>query len=268
MGPEQFPTLLEMLAFRAQVTADQQAFTFNGQPVSFLQLWQGLDHFAAFLFERGLERGDRVLVALPNSAEFFSAFYGIQQAGGIAVPVFPDAGAARIFSLANLCGARVVVAPSSLPVERVRQFRQLAQERNLSLVTVGESASASPKADFPRIEPDDIAFLQYTSGSTGNPKGVVLTHDNLLTNIRQMIAGMEITPDETFVSWLPVYHDMGLILKTMVPFYLAAEAHLLADELAGRASLVGGDPIPPGHVHGRPRFCLPPVFAPRRSGRI
>jgi len=231
MVPERFANLIEMLDARAEVSADKIAFTFNGQAISFAELWQGINRFAAFLLEQRLEPGERVLVALPNGTEFFSAFYGIQRAGGIAVPIFPEAGVERIFSLANLCAAKIIIAPSGLPREKVSRFRQLAKKRHFSLLTVSESITTPPITNFPKIYPGDIAFLQYTSGSTGNPKGVMLPHDNLLTNIRQMIAGMEITAEEIFVSWLPVYHDMGLILKTMVPFYLAARVHLLPTNL-------------------------------------
>jgi len=231
MDPERFTNLIEMLAVRAEVSADKTAFTFNGQKITFADLWQGINRFGSFLLERSLNRDERVVVALPNSAEFFSAFYGIQRAGGIAVPVFPHSGVERIFSLANLCGARTIVAPSGLPDEQLGHFNKLAELRDMSVVNIADSAGSSPVSNFPQIETDYISFLQYTSGSTGNPKGVMLTHANLLTNVRQMIAGMEITADEVFVSWLPVYHDMGLILKTMVPFYLAAQVHLLSTNL-------------------------------------
>ena len=229
MNPENFSTLLEMLAFRAQASGQQTAFTFDGQSTTFAEMWQGINRFGAFLLH-GIKRNAPVLIALPNSAEFFSAFYGVQRAGGIAVPVFPNAGSERILSLVKLSGAEMIVVPSDLPAEKLDFFRQHASARGFSLVTVAES-DAQPVTEFPQIAPNDIAFLQYTSGSTGNPKGVMLTQASLLTNIRQMITGMQITADEIFVSWLPVYHDMGLILKTMVPFYLAAQTYLLPTNL-------------------------------------
>jgi fatty-acyl-CoA synthase len=229
--PKDFTTLIEMLAFRAEFSAKKVAFTFEEKSVSFAELWQDINLFGSFLLARGLKRGERVLVALPNSAEFFLAFYGIQRAGGIAVPLFPEAGVARIFSFAKLCDAKTIIAPSNLPEKELICFRQLAEKKNISIISVKDSEKSIFNEKFPEIKPDDISFLQYTSGSTGNPKGVMLTHANLLMNIRQMIAGMEITANEIFVSWLPVYHDMGLILKTMVPFYLAAESHLLPTSL-------------------------------------
>ncbi len=79
------------------------------------------------------------------------------------------------------------------------------------VATVEELAAANGILSKPRVQAQDIAFLQYTSGSTGNPKGVVLTHANLLANIRAMGQAVNASPDDVFVSWLPLYHDMGLI---------------------------------------------------------
>ena len=87
--------------------------------------------------------------------------------------------------------------------------------------TVSELTSFSASYIRPSISPNNIAFLQYTSGSTGNPKGVVLTHANLLANIRAMGKAIEVTPDDVFISWLPLYHDMGLIGAWLGSMYFA-----------------------------------------------
>jgi acyl-CoA synthetase (AMP-forming)/AMP-acid ligase II len=213
-------TLTEMLSRRAQATGEKTAFTFEGQPCSFHDLWLGVNRFASHLLEKGLTRRECVLIALPNGADFFMAFYGTQLAGGIAVPVFPGSGPGRIASLAKLCAARLAVLP-----ERVIGLE------GVETITVAETSHTPLRDDLPEIKADEVAFIQYTSGSTGNPKGVQLTHANLLTNMRQMMAGMQISAQDIFVSWLPVYHDMGLILKTMIPFYLAAQVHLLPADL-------------------------------------
>ncbi len=220
-----FGTLLDVLAHRANDTPDRTAFTFEGSPHTYRQLWQRANRFATHIRRVGLERGEPVMLILPNSAEFFDAFYGVQCAGGTAVPLFPGSGPERIASIARRCGARIVAAPSAAPPD-------LNTDSGLRVITPAQSAEEEPGGAYPDVAGDDVAFIQYTSGTTGEPKGVPLTHRGLLTNVRQMIEGMQITPDEVFVSWLPVYHDMGLILKTMVPFYLAAELHLLPTSLA------------------------------------
>ena len=218
----QVGTLIELLEYRARETGNKAAFTFQGKPTTFAELWEDVNRFAAFLFSN-IQRGEPALILVPNSREFFSAFYGVQRAGGIAVPLFPGSSVERVEEIARHCGARLLV----LPADQKERFAA----SSLRAVSVDDAPPAPALPEFPLVQPDDISFIQFTSGSTGNPKGVALSHVNLLTNVRQMIAGMEITEKDIFVSWLPVYHDMGLILKTMVPFFLAAETHLLPTNL-------------------------------------
>jgi fatty-acyl-CoA synthase len=235
MEPENI-TLIDILEHRAKNTGGRTAFTFQGEAVSFQILWDSVNQVALSLLQLGLPTQERVLTALPNGAEFFYAFYGVQRAGGIAVPVFPDSNVERIMAIARSCGAIFIILPDGSPKkdELEKNGLQPLESNSLLLEIQGHTLTGTRTHalhSFPIVKPEDIAFLQYTSGSTGNPKGVMLTHHNLLTNMRQMIAGMQITEQDVFVSWLPVYHDMGLILMTMVPFYLAAEMHLLPADL-------------------------------------
>jgi len=218
-------TLIEMLEHRAKVSGEKTAFTFQGQPTSFQSLWGNLNQFATLLAEQEIKRQECVVIALPNGAEFFFSFYGAQRAGGIAVPLFPDSSAERIESIANSCDARIIVLPDG------SEKKNELEAKGYMCLSILDAQEVQTRTEFLQIRSDDIAFLQYTSGSTGNSKGVMLTHDNLLTNMRQMIKGMEITEEDVFVSWLPAYHDMGLIIMTMLPFYLAAEVHLLPASL-------------------------------------
>lgn len=222
MRPLEPRTLIDLLEQQARCAPEQAAFYWDEQPVSFAALWRGVNQFAVRLGELGLARGDRVLIALANGPEFFYAFYGTIRAGGISVPAFPSSGATRLAALASLCGATILVVPDVGG----------GIVAGVQAVAVADSAACATDGVFPNLDPADVAFLQYTSGSTGSPKGVMLTHQGLLTNIRQLIDGMAISKDDCFVSWLPVYHDMGLILMTMVPFFLGATLVLLPTSLA------------------------------------
>jgi len=179
------------------------------------------------LLHRGLKRNAHVIIAIPNSAQFFHAFYGVQRAGGIAVPIFPGSGVERIVKLAELCRAEFIVISDTFPEDKAGELTQHSKEHGWGVLSVEEGSRYRADGPFPEILPGDIAFIQFSSGSTGDPRGVQLTQANLVTNVEQMIAGMEISREDVFCSWLPVYHDMGLILMTMVPFYLGLEFVLL-----------------------------------------
>ncbi len=197
-------TLVEMLAARA--AAGGRAFTFEGRVWTYREVWDEAGRAAAWMLADEVGPGDRVVIALPNGPDFFAAFYGALRAGAVAVPVFPGLGPEELARAVDRCDAAL-------------------------LVTAATWGDAGPAPPLPGTRPDDLAMLQYTSGSTGEPKGVMISHRCLLTNIDQMVAGMAITPEDRFVSWLPAYHDMGLILMTMTPFDLGLELHLLPTSL-------------------------------------
>ena len=228
---EDVATLVDMLAFRAQHSPDKEAFIFEGESVSYERLWDEVNRVASFLMSQGVNSGDRVVIIFPNGTEFFSVFYGIQRAGAVSVPIFPGSGMRRALSIFSACAAKVVIVPSDVSTEMIESYRQGIEAFGAKLFTFDECLQSEVSADFPPIEAEQLAFLQYTSGSTGNSKGVMLTHKNLIANLRQMIAGAEMTEAEVLVSWLPVYHDLGLILMTMAPFYLGARLILLPTAL-------------------------------------
>jgi acyl-CoA synthetase (AMP-forming)/AMP-acid ligase II len=231
MNLETIKTLIQMLEYRARHTPDRTAFTYSNKPHTFGEVWENVNKFGAFLQELGITAGTRVILALPNGEHFSTAFYGVLRVRGIAVPLFPGSGTDRLLSIAKSCEAAVIIAPNTKSPQLHFGYHEKIFEQNLRVVIVADDHLTPTTHPFPEVRPDDIAFLQYTSGSTGNPKGVVLSHANLITNMNQMIAGMEITPADIFVSWLPMYHDMGLILMTMIPFYLGTITHLLPTNL-------------------------------------
>ncbi len=224
-------TLMDMLEFRAAKTPDREAFWFNERSTDFADLWDQVCCVGTHLQNMGIGSGDRVMIVFPNGHEFFAAFYGIQLAGGISVPIYPGSGIKRALSIYTSCDAKAIIVPSDTPDELVETYQAAMKSFGGNLYRISDCLATSRAANFSKPDPDDIAFLQYTSGSTGNSKGVMLSHRNLLANLRQMVTAAEIDNDEVIVSWLPVYHDLGLILMTMAPFYTGARLILLPTTL-------------------------------------
>lgn len=206
------------------------------QKITFGELYERAAAVAADLLERGLEPKQTVAIMLPTGAEFFFSFAGILLAGGIPVPIYPPFRADRIAEYASRQSAILKNSEARFLIT-FRQAEGLAKLLQPRVPTLGEVLNADrwltahlrdaastkgwgiTEHLTHRGRGEDIAFLQYTSGSTGDPKGVILTHSNLLANIRSISSGVDVRPEDTCVSWLPLYHDMGLIGAWMVPLF-------------------------------------------------
>ena len=171
---------------------------------------------AGGLVERGIARGDTVALMLPTGLDFLRSFQGILIAGAIPVPIYPPVRLDRLEEYARRQAAILADAGVRLLItfDRARPVAAVLKAAVPSLqhlVTAEELALAGPLSSPPGGSAEDPAFIQYTSGSTGQPKGVLLTHANLLANIEAIGEGVGVRPDDVGASWLPLYHDMGLI---------------------------------------------------------
>jgi 1-acyl-sn-glycerol-3-phosphate acyltransferase len=171
---------------------------------------------AAGLAAADVRPGDTVAIMLGTSLDYFAAFVGILFAGAIPVPLYPPTRPAQLDDYLRrqtgiLDNAQAAALVTSLDAERVARALRAPVASLRVVTTVAELERESRPEVRPPVRADDVALLQYTSGSTGSPKGVVLTHRDLLANIRAMAEAVRADADDVFVSWLPLYHDMGLI---------------------------------------------------------
>ncbi|MDO9600916.1 MAG: AMP-binding protein, partial [Rhodocyclaceae bacterium] len=219
-GP--YTTLTEMLDWHVARHGERVHITLYGADeqsadITYRMLQAEALALAAGLLAQGVQPGDRIAIMLPTGREFFAAFYGALYAGCVPVPLYPPARPSqledhmrRIAGIVANAGAAVLVTDPRAKLLGHLLSAQCPALREVATPAEVSRPGGTPPA-LPHLKAHDIAFLQYTSGSTGNPKGVVLTHANLLANLRAMEQASGVTADDIFVSWLPLYHDMGLI---------------------------------------------------------
>ena len=237
-GAYETQTLIELLRYRAThdaerthllITEDAEDGGEREVTLTFGELYAAGQRCAAELARQGVATGARVALMLPSGRAFFVSYAGILLAGAVPVPIYPPFRADRIEEYAArqsaiLNNAEVCVL---LTFHRAEAVAKLLKPRVRSLTAVLDAEQLIANADKPaEIIPGalplhlsggrnrkstDLALLQYTSGSTGDPKGVMLTHANLLANMRSIGEAMQLGPNDVGISWLPLYHDMGLI---------------------------------------------------------
>jgi acyl-CoA synthetase (AMP-forming)/AMP-acid ligase II len=178
---------------------------------------------AAQLGGRGIGVGDRVVLAVNPSLEYVAALYGIMQLGAIPVPCFPPfrpKELGRFYAIARDCLPAGIII-DEMYRERVGALRDcLKSSDDKPVIVYSEQMPAvAAEVDVVAPAPDELALVQYTSGSTGSPKGVRLTHDNLVSNCEALSRSMGHDPQRVGLSWLPPYHDMGLIGTIIMSMY-------------------------------------------------
>jgi fatty-acyl-CoA synthase len=223
------PTLVDAIVEKSKVT--DRGFTFvradgTERFCSWANMHEEAQNRAKHLRDKGIAKGDRVALVIPDGDEFVLGFLGALYAGAVPVPIYPQLSFKNVESyhdtvahIANASQAKILITTEATKpyvdavLQRVKSLRELALVTDLG-APIGGSLDV-------KVEPNDIAFLQFTSGSTSRPKGVVVTHGNLAANgAAFMIHGLERDErSDRGVSWLPLFHDMGLIGFVVGPIF-------------------------------------------------
>lgn len=231
--------LAEVARERARLSPDATAFTFADYAGEVAQdqvlSCRALDRRArqiAALLQTKAGVGARVLLLYPSGLDYVCAFFGCLYAGMIAVPAYPPLNPrlrARLAAIAADCGAAVALTGAATLHELGDRSAMLAPLARLQWLATDTGLDGLEMAMRPTaIERSQIAFLQYTSGSSGVPKGVMVSNGNLLHNLGAIAAQMQFTADDHLFSWLPPYHDMGLIGALLSPFAAGMQMTFMA----------------------------------------
>jgi acyl transferase domain-containing protein/acyl-CoA synthetase (AMP-forming)/AMP-acid ligase II/acyl carrier protein len=233
-------TLIDVLVDRARHSPEATAFgvfefadgehgAANPRVYSYRELDARARAIAAAL--RNMVRpGERALLLYPPGAEVLFAFLGCLYAGVAAVPTSPprrNRPDPRVQAIAADSKARVALTTAQITADRGAGFRRASELAALEFLATDTLAAADDPAPG-RGTPDSVAFLQYTSGSTAAPKGVIVTHENLLHTLEDLDRGLAHDAESIMVSWLPTFHDLGLIYGVLLPLYVGFPSYLMA----------------------------------------
>ena len=234
------PTLVDFLRTRAVSTPTDvaQVFLADGEREEHVLTYAELDararRVAVALMAHGAVAA-RVLLLFDPGLDFSAAIFGCFFAGAIAVPMYPPdlrdmaSGFTRIRRVLADCGATVVLTTRTVRARLEGAAGAIGDERSFAWCVLDDLPAGSEAAWCPRpLGHADVAFLQYTSGSTGAPKGVMVTHGNLVVHGDRVASRLGLDATTVVVSWLPVYHDMGLIGAVLIPMQLGCRSILMS----------------------------------------
>jgi 1-acyl-sn-glycerol-3-phosphate acyltransferase len=231
-------SLVDVLAWHAEASPERVHVLLRDEdgrerPITYGSLWRRAGAVALSLRERKLGPGDTVAIMLGTEEAFFHAFFGVLLAGAVPVPIYPpfrrdlieEYARRQVGILQNAAVRSIITFPEALRVAALLRSRVPSLRAVVTAADLGRPEALGPAS---AAGPDDPALIQYTSGSTGDPKGVLLSHGNLLANIRGIGEAIGVRPDDVAVSWLPLYHDMGLIGSWLGALYFGIPIAILS----------------------------------------
>ncbi|MDZ8262761.1 AMP-binding protein [Nostoc sp. ChiQUE01b] len=231
-------TLVDLLAEKSLHQPNQIAFIFlaDGEKEEVKLTYQQLNYKAKAIAAHLLSMkatGERMLLLYQPGLEFITAFFGCLYAGVIAVPAYPPRRKQHITKLQAIvkdAQTTFVLTTASLLANIEHSLKQEPELAALHYIATENLASNPLVEDWQplKVNSDALAFLQYTSGSTSMPKGVMISHANLLHNLEMIKKAFQQTEESIGVSWLPLFHDMGLIGNVLQPVYLGASSILMS----------------------------------------
>ncbi len=258
-------SLVDMLGFFVDNNEKSTPFTYidystnipQDQKISYYELERQAKRIATLLQIRG-KVGDRVLLLYPAGVEYLYAFFGCLYAGMVAVPVYPPLNARLQYRLAKIaedCQASIALSTSDVISAQITAANQPAYFERISWLNTEKGLEGYEHLwKNTAMGAQDLAFLQYTSGSTGNPKGVMVTHGNMIHNLKIIASQLQFEENDHHFSWLPPYHDMGLIGALLgsfaggIPVSFMAPASFLRrparwlQEISARKCTISGAP--------------------------
>lgn len=225
MKKKTYATLIDILRDRAIGQSNQKAYTFlqNGEAQADSLTYHELD-LKARAIAAGLQswQGERALLLYPPGLDFICAFFGCLYAGVIAVPAYPprrNQKLSRLLSVAEDAQAAIALTNTSVLNAIQSQWTENQELAKLNWIATDKIELVSVDWTPKEIKPEELAFWQYTSGSTGIPKGVMISHSNLMHNLAIIYQSFGHSDNSKGIIWLPPYHDMGLIGGVLQPIY-------------------------------------------------
>ncbi len=248
--------LYEFIETSARRYPDKEAIIYYGARISYRELWDAVQSFAAALMELGVGKGDRVALYLQNTPHFFISFFGVLRAGGVVVPVNPMLTEEELKFILVDSGAVVVVTTSDI-VSRVFNIKEKTSVREIVVGDYSDYLPAEPELPLPfppqprpelpagargwlgmlgscrgikpelKIDTGDLAMLPYSSGSTGIPKGCMHTHATIIANVVSSAVWHNMVSSTTVLATLPFFHVTGLVHSALAPIYAGGAVVLL-----------------------------------------
>ncbi|MCZ8495668.1 fatty acyl-AMP ligase [Priestia megaterium] len=227
-----YSSMIDLLSHKVMIHPEKVVYTFLSNDnqdetnITYQELHMYAKQIAAYLQHLGLE-GQRALLMYPSGIDYVKAFLGCIYANVIPVPVYPPGlsrNMERLKAIMDDSATNIILTTTQLHSKISFHFSDELSNMNLKWIPIDDiSHDYRDQWSHPKVDKESLAFLQYTSGSTSSPKGVMVTHGNILHNEAMIKAACQHNEDTVMLGWLPMYHDMGLIGNILQPLYLGAK---------------------------------------------